>query len=58
MLRGARPSAEVFRAAADAELAEARPLEGADGGNAFKIPLTRRTLAAVLRDLTTEEAAR
>jgi xanthine dehydrogenase YagS FAD-binding subunit len=58
VLRGERPSAEVFRAAADAELADARPLEGADGGNAFKIPLTRRTLTAVLRELTSEEPGR
>jgi xanthine dehydrogenase YagS FAD-binding subunit len=58
VLRGQRPSPEVFRAAADAELRDARPLEGTDGGNAFKIPLTRRTLTAVLRDLTTEEPGR
>jgi xanthine dehydrogenase YagS FAD-binding subunit len=57
-LRGARPSAELFLAAADAELGDARPLEGIDGGNAFKVPLTRRTLAAVLRDLTTGETGR
>jgi xanthine dehydrogenase YagS FAD-binding subunit len=58
VLRGERPTAEVFRAAAAAELRDARPLEGIDGGNAFKIPLTRRTLTAVLRDLTTEEPGR
>jgi xanthine dehydrogenase YagS FAD-binding subunit len=58
VLRGARPGEDVFRAAADAELAGARALEGVDGGNAFKIPLTRRTLAAVLRALTTEEPNR
>ncbi|GHF94732.1 MULTISPECIES: FAD binding domain-containing protein [Amycolatopsis] len=58
VLRGARPGEEVFRAAADAELAGARALEGVDGGNAFKIPLARRTLAAVLRELTTEEPNR
>ncbi len=58
VLRGARPGEDVFRAAADAELAGARALEGVDGGNAFKIPLTRRTLAAVLRELTTEEPNR
>ncbi|MEV6647953.1 xanthine dehydrogenase family protein subunit M [Amycolatopsis sp. NPDC051371] len=58
VLRGARPSAEVFRAAADAELDDARPLEGIDGGNAFKVRLARRTLTAVLRDLTTEEGNR
>jgi xanthine dehydrogenase YagS FAD-binding subunit len=58
VLRGARPGEDVFRAAADAELAGARALEGVDGGNAFKIPLARRTLVAVLRDLTTEEPSR
>ncbi|MGW4529271.1 FAD binding domain-containing protein [Amycolatopsis sp. NPDC004378] len=58
VLRGERPSREVFLAAADAELADARPIDGADGGNAFKVSLARRTLAAVLRDLTTEEADR
>ncbi|WP_329051270.1 xanthine dehydrogenase family protein subunit M [Amycolatopsis sp. NBC_01488] len=57
VLRGQRPSVELFRAAADAELADARPLDGVDGGNAFKIPLTRRTLAAVLRDLTADPTA-
>ncbi|PKW00149.1 xanthine dehydrogenase YagS FAD-binding subunit [Amycolatopsis echigonensis] len=58
VLRGARPSDDVFRAAADAELADARPLDGLDGGNAFKIPLAARTLVAVLRDLTAEECDR
>jgi xanthine dehydrogenase YagS FAD-binding subunit len=52
-LRG-RPATEAtFTDAADAELAEARPLSG----NAFKVELTRRTLAAVLQQLT-EEARR
>jgi xanthine dehydrogenase YagS FAD-binding subunit len=47
-LRG-RPATEAtFLEAADAELADARPL----AGNAFKIDLTRRTLAAVLQQLT------
>ena len=47
-LRG-RPATEVtFLQAAEAELAEARPLHG----NAFKVDLTRRTLAAVLQQLT------
>lgn len=41
-----------FLAAADAELADAHPLSG----NAFKIDLARRTLAAVLQELV--EAAR
>lgn len=47
-LRGSKPAEEAFLAAADAELAGARPLPG----NAFKIPMARRTIAAVLRDLT------
>jgi xanthine dehydrogenase YagS FAD-binding subunit len=47
-LRG-RPATEAtFLDAADAELADARPL----AGNAFKVDLTRRTLAAVLQQLT------
>ena len=47
-LRG-RPATEAtFLRAADAELADARPL----AGNAFKVDLTRRTLAAVLQQLT------
>jgi xanthine dehydrogenase YagS FAD-binding subunit len=47
-LRG-RPATEAsFRAAADAELADARPL----AGNAFKVELARRTLVAVLQQLT------
>jgi xanthine dehydrogenase YagS FAD-binding subunit len=47
-LRG-RPATEAtFLEAADAELADARPL----AGNAFKVDLTRRTLAAVLQQLT------
>ncbi|MBN9743628.1 molybdopterin dehydrogenase [Amycolatopsis sp. A1MSW2902] len=58
VLRGNRPSADVFRTAADAELADAKALDGLDGGNAFKIPLAARTLTAVLRDLTTEERDR
>jgi xanthine dehydrogenase YagS FAD-binding subunit len=58
VLRGAAPDEDAFRAAADAELADARPLDGLDGGNAFKIPLARRTLAAVLRELAAQERAR
>jgi xanthine dehydrogenase YagS FAD-binding subunit len=47
-LRG-RPATETsFLDAADAELADARPL----AGNAFKIELARRTLVAVLQQLT------
>ncbi|MGZ4311379.1 MAG: FAD binding domain-containing protein, partial [Solirubrobacteraceae bacterium] len=47
-LRG-RPATEAtFLEAADEELADARPL----AGNAFKVDLTRRTLVAVLQQLT------
>jgi xanthine dehydrogenase YagS FAD-binding subunit len=50
-LRGRPPSDEVFRQAAQAELAQAHPLSG----NAFKVPLARNTIVAALRDLTGEE---
>ncbi len=50
-LRGAPASEESFRAAAEAELADARPLPG----NAFKVSMARNTLVAVLRDLTREK---
>ena len=53
LLHGARPEDTVFRAAADAELGRAEPLRD----NGFKIPLTRNTLVAVLRGLTTEVGA-
>lgn len=44
-----RPATETsFLQAADAELADARPL----AGNAFKVDLARRTLVAVLQQLT------
>ncbi|MFI9460865.1 FAD binding domain-containing protein [Streptomyces xiamenensis] len=56
VLRGSEASDRSYLAAADAELADARPAEGLDGGNAFKIPLLRRTLAATLRDLVREDA--
>jgi xanthine dehydrogenase YagS FAD-binding subunit len=49
-LRGKPASEELFRQAADAELAGAQPLPG----NAFKIPLTRNTLARMLLDLVEE----
>ncbi|MGN6374146.1 MAG: FAD binding domain-containing protein [Sphingomonas sp.] len=51
-LVGKAPSPEAFEAAADALLAGARGY----GANDFKIPLARRTLIAVLRELT-EDAA-
>ncbi len=50
-LRGQRATAENFRAAAEAELADARPLRH----NGFKIELVRRTLAAVLAELTEDK---
>ena len=55
-LRGERPTDEAVRAAADAELDAAEPLEGLRSGNAFKIPMARNTLVAALRDLTREDA--
>jgi xanthine dehydrogenase YagS FAD-binding subunit len=54
-LRGSPATDESYGAAADAELADARPLEGIDGGNAFKIPLVRGTLVSTLRELGREE---
>lgn len=47
VLLGQPPTSDVFTAAADAELAEAHTLDG----NAYKVPLLRRTLVAVLGDL-------
>jgi xanthine dehydrogenase YagS FAD-binding subunit len=47
-LRGGPASVAAFRDAAHAELAEARPLRD----NGFKIELARRTLVAVLGDLS------
>ncbi len=47
VLRGARPTEANFRAAADAELADARPLEG----NAFKVELARRIIVTGLTSL-------
>ena len=51
-LRGHAPDVERFRAAADAELAAAEPLEG----NGFKVELARRTIVAVLGELAGEKA--
>ncbi|MEZ0340380.1 xanthine dehydrogenase family protein subunit M [Mycobacterium sp. pV006] len=48
ILAGAPATDETFRAAADAELADAEP----QPGNGFKVELTRRTLIAQLRMLT------
>ncbi|QJY48018.1 FAD binding domain-containing protein [Pseudonocardia broussonetiae] len=48
VLAGGPATTAAFRAAADAELADARPL----AGNAFKVELARRTIVAVLEQLT------
>lgn len=50
LLVGARPSAALFDKAADVLLSDARGY----GANDFKIPLARRTLHAVLAELTGE----
>ncbi|MFY1671202.1 FAD binding domain-containing protein [Plantactinospora sp. WMMB334] len=47
LLRGGPAREEMFRAAAEAELAEARPLPE----NAFKVPLARNTVTRTLLDL-------
>jgi xanthine dehydrogenase YagS FAD-binding subunit len=54
VLRGAPTTEEAFRRAAEAELADAQPLEG----NAFKVPLARNLIVRTLLDLldTPEEA--
>ncbi|HEU4979223.1 MAG TPA: xanthine dehydrogenase family protein subunit M [Solirubrobacteraceae bacterium] len=52
-LRGAPATGESFAAAADAELAQARPLRE----NGFKVPLARAMTVALLRDLAAQEAA-
>ena len=51
-LRGQPASEDAFRAAADAELAAARPLKD----NGFKIELARRTIVAVLGELAGDAA--
>ncbi len=51
-LRGAPATAVAFAEAAEAELAEARPLSG----NAFKVELVRRTIVAVLQELAGDPA--
>jgi xanthine dehydrogenase YagS FAD-binding subunit len=55
VLRGRRPSAEVFREAAEAELDPATPQPGIDNGNAFKIPLAVRTIVATLSSVAGQE---
>jgi xanthine dehydrogenase YagS FAD-binding subunit len=49
-LRGAPATETSFRAAAEAELAVARPLSG----NAFKVPLARNVIVSMLLDLAEE----
>ena len=49
-LRGGPATAQAFRAAAETELADARPLRG----NAFKIELAKRVITAVLGELAGE----
>jgi xanthine dehydrogenase YagS FAD-binding subunit len=50
-LRGGPASEESFRAAAEAELAQARPLPG----NAFKVLLARNVIVRMLMDLAGEQ---
>jgi Aerobic-type carbon monoxide dehydrogenase, middle subunit CoxM/CutM homologs len=47
-LRGVRVGEDTFREAADAEVEQAKPLDG----NGFKVPMLRNTMVRVLRDLT------
>jgi xanthine dehydrogenase YagS FAD-binding subunit len=47
-LRGRPPTAEVFEAAADAELREASPLPD----NAYKVPLARNLIVRALQEVT------
>jgi xanthine dehydrogenase YagS FAD-binding subunit len=47
VLRGARPTEANFQAAAEAELASAKPLEG----NGFKVDLAKRAIVATLAEL-------
>ncbi|RSM84741.1 xanthine dehydrogenase family protein subunit M [Kibdelosporangium aridum] len=46
-LRGLQPTEETFRVAAEAELAQARPLRD----NGFKVPLARNVIVRMLSDL-------
>jgi xanthine dehydrogenase YagS FAD-binding subunit len=50
VLRGGRTGRAAFQAAAEAELADAKPLSG----NGFKIELAKRTIVSVLEELTGE----
>ena len=47
-LAGGKPSPEVFRKAADAALASAKP----QAGNAFKVDLAKRTLVRALTEVS------
>jgi xanthine dehydrogenase YagS FAD-binding subunit len=51
-LRGGPATAQAFRAAAEAELADAAPLRD----NAFKVELARRTITEVLGEITGADA--
>ena len=51
-LKGQRVTAQSFRAAAEAELSDAKPLRD----NAFKIELAKRSIVAVLAELTEARA--
>jgi xanthine dehydrogenase YagS FAD-binding subunit len=57
VLRGRSATIDAFRAAAEAEVADAEPQPGLAGGNGFKIPLLTRTLVATLRELTATDAS-
>lgn len=50
LLRGAPATEESFRRAAEAELADAKPLRD----NGFKVPMARNAVVAVLRELAGE----
>jgi xanthine dehydrogenase YagS FAD-binding subunit len=52
-LRGGPATAQAFRAAAEAELDAATPTRD----NAFKVPMARNTIVAVLRDLSERPAS-
>ena len=52
LLVGKPATTDTFRAAAEAELAEARPLRD----NGFKVPLAIRTITAVLGELAGDAA--
>ncbi|MHA6799868.1 FAD binding domain-containing protein [Bounagaea algeriensis] len=52
-LRGAPATEERFRAAAEAELAQAEPLTG----NTFKVPMVRAAVTGALADLASQQEA-